>query len=407
MKSIKKEKKQDTYYVNEPGIIFKTTLRGVIKVGFRLILNVRSKRNPDIEQLEGATILLGNHVSAIDPFLMGAYVTKKWVHYITSSSYFEYPSLKKLLEYVGAIPKRQGVPDIRSTRMAISVLKNNGTVGLFPEGGRTIDGSMLPFNTSAAKLIKQTNSNVVISHINGASISLPRWYRGVSGGYRRGRIEHKAYMLFTKEQISNLNVSQIDEKIREALYYNEYDWQRENKVKFHSNSMAEGMHSILHKCPSCLHDYSMDSKKDKLFCTNCGNTAIVDKYGLINPQSEKDVVYPDMVIWRKWQNSILCKEIADKDFSMHFEGSLDVKDSFGKIIEVHPNCQLDINVKEIVYTYPKGVINLSFYSITDAVCDYSLRFEINQEHNSYQFTPTNGQVVVKIIYTIKCIKGIL
>ncbi|HPJ76805.1 MAG TPA: 1-acyl-sn-glycerol-3-phosphate acyltransferase, partial [Clostridia bacterium] len=59
--------------------------------GFRIVLNLRSNKSSDIDNLEGSTILLGNHVSAIDPFVMGAFVTKKWVHYLTSSSYFEYP----------------------------------------------------------------------------------------------------------------------------------------------------------------------------------------------------------------------------------------------------------------------------------------------------------------------------
>ncbi len=398
---------KDAYYINEPGTVVKAIIRGTVRAGFRIVLNVRSRKTHDIDRLEGATILIGNHVSAIDPFVMGAYVTKRWVHYITSQSYFEYPILKKILNYFGAIPKRQGMSDIRSTKIAINVLKDNKVVGLFPEGARTIDGSMLPFNISAAKLIKQTGSNVVVSHLSGASISLPRWYRGCSGGYRRGRINHEAYVLLTKQQVSSLSIEQIDSKIRAALSYNEYEWQRKNMVKFNSRSMAEGMHAILHKCPKCLQDFSMRSKGGLLYCRDCNNTVFVDRYGLFNAQTGSDVAFHDMIEWRKWQNTYLRKEITRDDFKMEYSGSLTIKDGYGKIISEYPKSTLVITKDEVSYSYPEGKVILLFHSITDAVSDYSLRFEINQERNSYQFTPSDGQTVIKITDAIKCIKGIL
>ncbi|HQM38628.1 MAG TPA: lysophospholipid acyltransferase family protein [Clostridia bacterium] len=407
MNQAKKNKNINAYYINEPGAVVKAIIRGTVRAGFRIILNVRSKKTEDIDKLDGATILLGNHVSAIDPFVMGAYVTKRWVHYITSSSYFEYPILKKILVYLGAIPKRQGMSDIRSTKIAINILKNNKVVGLFPEGARTIDGFTLPYNNSAAKLIKQTGSNVVISHLSGASISLPRWYRGCSRGFRRGRIDHKAYVLLTKQQVNTLSIEQIDLKIKSALVYNEYDWQRINRVKFHSRSMSEGMHAILHKCPRCLQDYSMRSKGSLLFCNECDNKVLVDTYGFLNAQTVNDVAFNDMIEWRRWQNEYLRKEIDSEDFKMEFFGSLTVKDGYGKVLTVYPESTLTITKNEIKYAYPGGNTILLFHCITDAVSDYSLRFEINQERNSYQFTPLNGQTVIKITDAIKCIKGIL
>jgi hypothetical protein len=73
-------KKTDTYYIHEPGRVFKAIVRGIVRAGFRAVLNLRSEKSDDIDSLEGATILIGNHLSAIDPFVMGAYVTKRWVH---------------------------------------------------------------------------------------------------------------------------------------------------------------------------------------------------------------------------------------------------------------------------------------------------------------------------------------
>lgn len=408
MNRVQREKQANIYYINEPGIIFSRIVQGCVRLGFKVGLNLHSKKDRNIDKLEGPIVLLGNHVSAIDPFVMGSFVTKKWVHYITAQSYFETPVFKSILDYIGAIPKRQGMVDLRTTRISLGVLKRGGAVGLFPEGSRTIDGSMLPFGNSSAKLIKQTGSNVVISHQNGASICLPRWYRGCSNGYRAGRIDHSAFVLANKDQVKLMDIEELDAKIRAALYYNEYEWQRKSMVKFLSRTMAEGMHAILHKCPKCGYDFSMATKKDHLYCKKCGNTAIVDRYGLIHARTDDDVAFPDMTAWRKWQNEHLYSETAKDDYRIAFKGVLEIKDSFGKILETYKDAEMSVDRKNVTYRYDADKQTLlPLKSIDDAVSDYSLCCEINRECNSYQFTPVDGQVVVKITDSIKCLNGVL
>ena len=151
----------------------------------------------------------------------------------------------------------------------------------------------------------------------------------------------------------------------------------------------------------------MRSKGSLLFCNECDNKVLVDTYGFLNAQTVNDVAFNDMIEWRRWQNEYLRKEIDSEDFKMEFFGSLTVKDGYGKVLTVYPESTLTITKNEIKYAYPGGNTILLFHCITDAVSDYSLRFEINQERNSYQFTPLNGQTVIKITDAIKCIKGIL
>ncbi len=393
--------------IRKPNILVQTLIRGLFGSILRVFLYVRTNRDKEIDNLEGPVIFIGNHVSAIDPVAMGAFASKRWIHYVTSSSYFEYAVVALLLNYFGAISKRQGTKDVRATKKIVRILRDNGVVGLFPEAARTIDGSSLPFNDSVARLAKQTKSNIVVSKMHGAAISLPRWYKGCSGGYRYGRIQQEAYVLLKKEEVKEKSADEIHEMIVKALSYNEYEWQKVHKVKYRSKSMADGMHSILHKCPKCLKDFSMATYENLLFCKECDNRVIVDEYGLLRAETRNDASFEDMVQWRTWQNGYLRKEVADDDFSMRFRGSLRIKDIDGKVTKEYKICTLIVDKENVTFTYGDFSAKIPYSSITDVVSDYSYRFEINLETDAYQFAPRNGQTVIKISDSIKCIKGIL
>jgi hypothetical protein len=45
----------------------------------------------------------------------------------------------------------------------------------------------------------------------------------------------------------------------------------------------------------------MKSKENRLHCSKCGNTALVDKYGFLQPFDDKCVVFDDPVKWTVWQ----------------------------------------------------------------------------------------------------------
>ncbi|MFA7674133.1 MAG: hypothetical protein WCY62_09825, partial [Clostridia bacterium] len=121
-----------------------------------------------------------------------------------------------------------------------------------------------------------------------------------------------------------------------------------------------------------------------------------------------DIAFPDMTAWRKWQNGYLISETAKDDYRIAFSGVLEIKDSFGKILEKYKDAEMSVDRKNVTYRYDADKqILLPLKSIEDAVSDYSLRCEINRECNSYQFTPVDGQVVIKITDSIKCLNGIL
>src|SRR5262249_11416647 len=82
----------------------------VDRLGLRQLL--RSLYRMDIEgaeniPAEGPCILVANHESLIDPFILGAVTTRK-IRYMAKAELFQYPLLKQAMQAVGTLPVELG-----------------------------------------------------------------------------------------------------------------------------------------------------------------------------------------------------------------------------------------------------------------------------------------------------------
>ncbi len=212
----------------------------------------------------------------------------------------------------GAIPKIQFLPDIRTTRGALSVIARGDIVGIFPEGRRSVDGSCCEIPESIARFIKKAKVPVVTVKTNGGYFVWPRW----SAFWRSGRVETVAKQLFSVAEISNMDIGQIHSAVCQALAYNDYDWNRKAKVVYHHRKAAERLDLILHQCPRCLGEQKMWSRENRLYCSACGNTALLDKYGFLQPLNDECVVFDDPVKWTAWQHENMLALLRDEDFQL-------------------------------------------------------------------------------------------
>lgn len=122
---------------------------------------------------DGGFLLAANHVSFLDPLAIGACINFE-VHYFARSSLFRGP-LAPLLPRVRAIPvDRDGGSDVRSIRMALSVLKSGSGLLIFPEGTRSPDGSLQPGQRGVGLLAARAGVPVVPCRIYGSHGALPR-----------------------------------------------------------------------------------------------------------------------------------------------------------------------------------------------------------------------------------------
>ncbi len=99
-------------------------------------------------------IVVANHASCLDPFVIAAAIPKK-IHCISSRVLYGIPWLKWALERLEALPTGS------SSEEAIDFLMRNKIVGLFPEAGCSRDGNLREFRRGAALLALKTGRPIV------------------------------------------------------------------------------------------------------------------------------------------------------------------------------------------------------------------------------------------------------
>ena len=94
-------------------------------------IRVRGRENAD---RGGGFLLVANHISHFDPFLISLAVRRK-IDWMTMAEFFRPPVLGFLLRAIDAFPAERDRADLKTIRTAIGRLKSGRVVGLFPEGG--------------------------------------------------------------------------------------------------------------------------------------------------------------------------------------------------------------------------------------------------------------------------------
>jgi 1-acyl-sn-glycerol-3-phosphate acyltransferase len=94
----------------------------------------------------GGGVIAANHLSAIDPTLVGA-LCPRTVYYMAKAELLEMPVVGELIIQTGAFPVRRGEGDRDSIRRAREIAREGHMVGVFVEGTRQkfgYPGAVLP-----------------------------------------------------------------------------------------------------------------------------------------------------------------------------------------------------------------------------------------------------------------------
>lgn len=112
-------------------------------------------------------IIAANHVSFLDPVLIGAAVPKR-VYWIALRGFYNISWLKWVMD------KFESLPTGSVSEKAAYLLMKNKNIGLFPEGTRSYDGKLREFKRGVAVLAIKTGRPVVPCAILGAYVAFPR-----------------------------------------------------------------------------------------------------------------------------------------------------------------------------------------------------------------------------------------
>ena len=140
-------------------------VRPLIKLYVDILYNPKIIGKENIPK-DKRVILAGNHTNNFDSILLIS-STKRCIHFLAKDSL--YKGFKKIIfKNMGIIPVNRKIHDKNAILKGTEILKNNGVIGIFPEGtiNRTED-IIMPFKYGAVSMASKTDSLIVPFTITG------------------------------------------------------------------------------------------------------------------------------------------------------------------------------------------------------------------------------------------------
>jgi 1-acyl-sn-glycerol-3-phosphate acyltransferase len=114
----------------------------------------------------GPLIIVSNHLSLIDPPLLGASIPRR-ICFMAKQELFESLFARTVVVSYGAFPVRRGQLDRQAVRSALKALQNGWVLGMFPEGKRSPDTQLQPAQAGASLIASRSGVPILPVGISG------------------------------------------------------------------------------------------------------------------------------------------------------------------------------------------------------------------------------------------------
>ena len=355
----------------------------------------------NMEGIKPPYMLLSNHMSFID-FELTAMLTHphKVNNVVNIDGYYHRPWL---MTWIGAICTRKFTNDMHLIKSIKRVLQRGDILCMYPEARYSPCGTTSFLPDSLGMIVKMNKVPVVAVVHRGNYLHAPFW------NFRQKRkvpLHTTMTCIMTAEEVAQLPVAEINAKIKDALQYNDYQYQLENDIKITEPFRAEGMHKILYQCPHCMTESKMATKGTSLWCEECGKRWTLNENGTLSAE-DGETEFTHVPDWFEWERAQVRRQIEEGTY--HFEDVVDVHSmpgcwkfeplgtatlthgiENGFVLTGHYNGQ-DYKIQRLPLQTNSLHVEYDFPHIKPYDC-----VDISTENDSFYCFPTKENVVTKL-----------
>lgn len=256
--------------------------------------------------LDEPALILMNHSSFLDfEIAFSMLYPRKFNTVATLDSFV---GLDWVMRQIGCFPTRKFVADlhlIRDIKHCLTV--NKASVLMFPEAAYSFDGTKTTLPSTVAKLIKMLGVPFVMLETYGSYLRDPIFNRLQN---RDLPVSAELRYVLSPEQIKEMSVEEIQAVIDEQFSFDQYRWQKENKIVIDEPFRADGLETVLYKCPHCQKEGKMEGKGIHLTCHECGKKWELTELGYLKALDGEDI-FDHIPDWYRWERECIRKEVLD------------------------------------------------------------------------------------------------
>lgn len=270
----------------------------------------------NVDDLKPPYLMLSNHLYFVD-FQLSALAN--YPHRTNNVANIDgYIKRAWLMNLLGCICTRKFSNDLHLIKSVAKVLKRGDVASIYPEARYSATGFTSFIPDSIGKLAKMCKVPVVVVIHHGNHLHTPFY------DFRKERkvpLHTTMTKILTAEEVAILSVDEINDRIKKAFEYDEYQYQKDNHILIKEPYRAEGLHKILYQCPHCLKEGKMNSKGAEIFCEECGKVWTWQEDGYLKA-NEGETEFDHIPNWYKWQIKNVKEEVESGKY--HFEDDVEV-----------------------------------------------------------------------------------
>lgn len=256
----------------------KSNLYPILLRIFSVIVRMKASikfHKKDINKIDGPVVFVANHGSFFDMYYACQFIYPKRGAIVANRYYLRGKFASKITKQIGVIPKKLFVADIETIKLTIKSVKDGNSIILFPEGRLSVDGTSYDIVPGTGSLIKKLAIPLVIVNIKGAYLTNPKWRKKRI----RGNVSVRSKAILMPDDLKTMTADEIDNYINENIKVNNFEYAREKNYTYRSRNKAKGLENILHLCPNCKKEFTIETHQNVVECAHCDmQLTIKDNY---------------------------------------------------------------------------------------------------------------------------------
>ncbi len=262
------------------------------------------------EAVKGPFLLLCNHNAFMDFSVAYKLLKGRFPNFIVAIDGFI--GREQLLRNIGCICKRKFTTDLMLVRKIRKVLNRGDVPVVYPEARYSLCGTTALLPESLGQMIKHFHVPVLTLICHGHHINSPFWDTSHARGIPYDEAEYT--LLFNEDETRSLSVDEINDRLVAAFQYDDFAWQKNNRIRIADPNRADGLDKVLYQCPHCQKEYGMTSKGALLTCSHCGKSWEMTELGELKA-TEGETEFTHIPDWYEWERANVKKEVEEGRYS--------------------------------------------------------------------------------------------